>query len=194
MKKALLLVCILAISVVTTACINNFAVQELNSKAMTFMDEGNYQEAIERLKSSIDLDDSIFESHYNLAVAYTKSEDYVNALNSYKKAINLKPDFADSYYSLAVAEENIASDLSSGLLTLDDNGNLQRVAPKEDEDMQQKDKKLSQDVTVYIDELLKDSIKNYNEYLAKGENLQDADEVQNHIKDLELKLNTIVKE
>ncbi len=192
MKKALLLVCILAISVVTTACINSFAVQELNSKAMTFMDQGNYQEAIERLKSSIDLDDSIFESHYNLAVAYTKSEDYVNALNSYKKAINLKPDFADSYYSLAVAEENIVSDLSSGYLTLDENGNLQKVTPNDNDT--DKELKLSPEVTAYIDELLKDSIRNYNEYLAKGIDIKDAEEVQNHIKDLELKLNTTAKE
>lgn len=192
MKKALLLVCILAISVVTTACINSFAVQELNSKAMTFMDQGNYQEAIERLKSSIDLDDSIFESHYNLAVAYTKSEDYVNALNSYKKAINLKPDFADSYYSLAVAEENIVSDLSSGYLTLDENGNLQKVTLNDNDT--DKELKLSPEVTAYIDELLKDSIRNYNEYLAKGIDIKDAEEVQNHIKDLELKLNTTAKE
>ena len=190
MKKALLLVCILAISVITTACINSFAVQELNSKAMTFMEQGNYSEAIERLKSSIDLDDSIFESHYNLAVAYTKSEDYVNALNSYKKAISLKPDFADSYYSLAVAEENIAADLTAGILTIDDNGNLQKT----NEEVSEKQEKLPENVSAYVDELIADSIKNYNEYLAKAENATDTDDVQNHIKDLELKLNAPVKE
>ena len=95
MKKALLLVCILSISVITTACINNLAVQELNNKAAVFMEKGNYAEAIERLKSSIDLDDTLFESHYNLAIAYTKNGDYVNAVNSYHNAIKLKPDFAD---------------------------------------------------------------------------------------------------
>ena len=87
MKKALLLVCILSISVITTACINNLAVQELNNKAAVFMEKGNYAEAIERLKSSIDLDDTLFESHYNLAIAYTKNGDYVNAVNSYHNAI-----------------------------------------------------------------------------------------------------------
>ena len=75
MKKALLLVSILFISVISTACINNFAVQELNNKAKGFMDKGDYQAAIERLKSSIDLDGSVFETRYNLAVAYTKAED-----------------------------------------------------------------------------------------------------------------------
>ena len=188
MREALLLVSILAISVVTTACINSFAVQELNNKAMTFMEQGNYPEAIERLKSSIDLDDSIFESHYNLAVAYTKSEDYVNALNAYKKAIALKPDFADSYYSLAVAEENIASDLNAGAIKLDENGNLQKV--KSDSDNEEvKAPKLTEAETAYVDELLKDSISNYNEYLEKSPQAKDFEDVQNHVKELELKLN-----
>ena len=63
------------------------------------MEQGDYPAAIERLKSSVDLDDSIFESHYNLAVAYTKAEDYINAMKSYQKAITLKPDFAQiSFY------------------------------------------------------------------------------------------------
>lgn len=187
MRKALLLVSILAISVVTTACINSFAVQELNNKAMTFMEQGNYPEAIERLKSSIDLDDSIFESHYNLAVAYTKSEDYVNALNAYKKAIALKPDFADSYYSLAVAEENIASDLNAGILKLDENGNLQKG--KKDDPDEVSAPKLTEAESAYVDELLKDSIANYNEYLEKSPQAKDSEDVQNHVKELELKLN-----
>ena len=62
MKKAFLLAVILFISVVSTACINNFAVQELNNKAKDFMDKGDYASAIERLKSSVDLDGSIFET------------------------------------------------------------------------------------------------------------------------------------
>ena len=37
MKKAFLLASILFISVISTACINNFAVQELNNKAKEFM-------------------------------------------------------------------------------------------------------------------------------------------------------------
>ncbi len=187
MKKTILLVCVLSISVITTACINSFAVQELNNKAMNFMDQGNYEEAIERLKSSIDLDESVFESHYNLAVAYTKAEDYVKALDAYKKAISLKPDFADSYYSLAVAEENIAADLNAGILLVDDNGNLKK-AEKQDGDEEFGEVNLSESTKVYLDNILKDSIKNYNIYLEKSPDTPDAEEVQSHIKDLELKI------
>ena len=51
------------------------------------MDKGDYVSAIERLKSSIDLDGTVFETQYNLAVAYTKAEDYSNAIKTYNDAI-----------------------------------------------------------------------------------------------------------
>ena len=194
MKKAFLLLCILAISVITTACINNFAVQELNTKAMKLMDQGNYEEAIERLKSSVDLDESIFESHYNLAVAYTKTEDYANAMKSYQKAISLKPEFADSYYSLAVAEENLASDIKAGVLILDDDGELKKVEYDEKSDVDNSEGStvvLTDAENLYIKNLLKDAVKNYNLYLSKAEKADDIDEVKKHIESLEAKIDPV---
>ena len=194
MKKAFLLVCILTISVITTACINNLAVQELNTKAMKFMEQGDYNAAIERLKSSVDLDDSIFESHYNLAVAYTKTEDYVNAMKSYQKAITIKPEFADSYYSLAVAEENLATDLKSGALVLDDDCELKKIEYKDtdEEDVSSAGNVVLTDAEkVYIKTLLKDAVKNYNLYLSKTENADDVDEVKKHIAYLEEKIDPV---
>lgn len=193
MKKAFLLVCILSISVITTACINNFAVQELNTKAMSFIEEGNYQEAIERLKSSVDLDDSVFESHYNLAVAYTKSEDYPNAIKSYQKAISLKPDFADSYYSLAVAEENLAIDLTAGILALDEN-NVPIKVERDVETEEDSTPVLSEQDNLYIKDLYADAVKNYNLYLSKAETVEDIDDVKKHIADLEAKIADSKKE
>ena len=90
MKKTLLIVSVLLVAVVSTACINNFAVRDLNNKAQSYMQKGDYAQAIERLKSSIDLDPTIYETHYNLAVAYTKAEDYLNAAEEYKKALEIK--------------------------------------------------------------------------------------------------------
>ena len=190
MKKALLLVCILTISVITTACINNFAIQELNSKAMTYMEQGNYAEAIERLKSSVDLDGSVFESHYNLAVAYTKAEDYINAMKSYQKAISLNPDYAECYYSLAVAEENLASDLESGILFLDENGELKQTQEDNlyDDDDRSKDAKLTDAEKTYINDLRADAIKNYKEYLNKGKDIEDSVEVNEEINKLQDKI------
>ena len=59
MKRVLLVAGVLFISVVSTACINNFAVQELNTRAKEFIENGDYVSAVERLKSSIDLDSSV---------------------------------------------------------------------------------------------------------------------------------------
>ena len=134
MKKAFLLASILFISVISTACINNFAVQELNNKAKTFMDNGDYASAIERLKSSVDLDGSIFETQYNLAVAYTKAEDYPNAIKTYGDAIKLNPDFADAYYSLAVCEENLAKDIIAGRVKVNDDDSIEKVDETEIDD------------------------------------------------------------
>ena len=69
MKKIILLITVLFVSVISTACINNLAVQELNSKAQEYMEAGDIEKAICRLRSSIDLDANVFESHYNLGVA-----------------------------------------------------------------------------------------------------------------------------
>ena len=186
MKKALLLVCVLTISVITTACINKFAVQELNNKAMTYMEKGDYEEAIHRLKSGIDLDDSIFETHYNLAVAYTKTENYPKALDSYKKALALNPDCADCYYSIAVTEENIITDIKSGELVLDENDNLVKKTSKDDDenDTDESEVKLSQKDSEYVLELAQDALKNYNTYLEKSENIDNEEDIKDHIEDL----------
>ena len=182
MKKALLLVSILFISVVSTACINKFAVQELNNKAKSYIEQGDYENAIERLKSSADLDGSVFETHYNLAVAYTQAEDYQNAINSFRKAIELNPEFSDAYYSLAVAEEDFSIDLAKGVLTIDENGAVVRV---DEETLQKQDKiTLSDTAKQMINDLLSDAVNNYNLYLEKGQNLQDGDEVRQKIQKL----------
>lgn len=181
MRKALLLLSILFVSVISTACINNFAVQELNSKAKIYLEEGDYKAAIERLKSSIDLDDTIFETHYNLAVAYTQAEDYANAMEAYKKAIELNPDMADIYYSLAVAEGNLAIDLHNGAVRIDEDGSL--YTP-ENNDLDEDEFKADEVVENYISDLNADAVKNYEIYLEKAPASPDAAEVKKKINEL----------
>ncbi len=181
MKKALLFVSVLFISVMTTACINNFAVQELNTKAKLYLEQGDYAAAIERLKSSIDLDDSNFETHYNLGVAYTQLEDYPNAIKQYQEAIELNDKHADIYYSLAVAEENLAIDLESGAVIVDENGILHQ---NKDEQTSLKDKNLSKDVLELIKFYNLDAAKNYETYLEVSPNASDLDDVRTKINQL----------
>ena len=129
MKKVVLIASILFVAVASTACINNLAVQDLNNKAKAYADKGDYVQAIERLKSSIDLDPSVFETHYNLAIVYTQAQDYINAVEEYKKVIEMKPDNADSYYSLATAENNLAVDMQQGQVRMNMDNTL--LTPKD---------------------------------------------------------------
>lgn len=177
MKKAFLLASVLFISVISTACINNFAVQELNNKAKTFMEKGDYVSAIERLKSSIDLDGSIFETHYNLAVAYTNAEDYLNAVKSYKDAIKLNPDFADAYYSLAVCEENLAKDIISGELLVNEDWSIIKV---QDDKKSELDKNAKEVLISYLN----DSVADYEIYLDKAQEPEDVQDELNELKNL----------
>lgn len=186
MKKAFLLATILFISVISTACINNFAVQELNNKAQDFMEKGDYASAIERLKSSVDLDGSIFETQYNLAVAYTKAEDYANAIKTYNDAIKLNPDFPDAYYSLAVCEENLAKDIIAGNVKVNDDDSIEKVELSDDEDI--KEIKLSENASKMVTTLLNNSISDYQIYLDKDGSVDDRKYVEDKIKELQMLL------
>ena len=187
MKKAFLLASILFVSVISTACINNFAVQELNNKAKEFMDKGDYVSAIERLKSSVDLDGSVFETQYNLAVAYTKAEDYLNAIDTYNVAIKLNPDFEDSYYSRAVCEENLVKDIISGYLKVNDEGVIEKVEQvNDDADLSEQSKNSLSDSDIkMLTNLLNDAISDYGIYLDKVGTIDDKTYVENKIKELE---------
>ena len=184
MKKAFLLASILFISVISTACINNFAVQELNNKAKDFMDKGDYVSAIERLKSSVDLDGSVFETQYNLAVAYTKAEDYSNAVKTYAAAIKLNPDFADAYYSLAVCEENLAKDIISGAVKVNDDGTIEKVEEIDNEAEEVK-VVLSDRAKETLGKLLNDAISDYGLYQDKSNEPDDRAFVDRKVKELQ---------
>lgn len=187
MKKAFLLASILFISVISTACINNFAVQELNNKAKDFMDKGDYVSAIERLKSSIDLDGTVFETQYNLAVAYTKAEDYSNAIKTYNDAIKLNPNFPDAYYSLAVCEENLAKDIIAGEVIVNDDDSVTKAEDSDEEDISDK-KELSENDKKMLTTLLNNAISDYMIYQDKNPTSDDKTYVENKVKELQMLL------
>lgn len=178
MKKAFLLVVILFISVISTACINNLAVQELNNKAKNYLDKGDFENAISRLKSSIDLDSTIFETHYNLGIAYTQAEKYPEAVETFQNAIELKPDFADTYYSLAVAQENYAKGIIDG--TIKEKGKSEEKKASETSD-KIKQKTLTKEEKEQVTKLLSDSIASYTNYLEKGKEITDKQDVEEKI-------------
>lgn len=183
MKKTLLIVSILLVAVVTTACINNFAVRDLNNKAAVYMQKGDYVQAIERLKSSLDLDPSVFETHYNLAIAYTNNEDYINAIGEYEKALEIKPDFSDIYYSLATAQNNLYVDMGKGKIRLNP-ANDSLYAVKDEEMTEEEPYKLTQKETEVSEQIKTSAIENYKKYLEMNPSSEDKEAVEKQIENL----------
>lgn len=178
MKKVVLLITVLFVSVISTACINNLAVQELNNKAKQYMANGEPEKAICRLRSSIDLDTSIFETHYNLGVALLEVKEYKDAIESFNNAIKLKPEFADSYYSLAIAYENQAD----SIINKDDSKEDASDDQEEDKTIEEKE---NQELTVNekteIVENYNHAIENYNKYLAKNPKAEEKAKIESQI-------------
>lgn len=173
MKKIVLLITILFVSVLTTACINNLAVQELNNKAKEYMNNGDSETAICRLKSSLDLDSNMYETHYNLAVAYIAAKKDKEAIESLKTVLKLNPEFVDAYYSLGVANEEEAFDII--------NGTPEDMKSEAEQPAQVVKKKLTEADNKLICDKLTEAIENYNEYLTKKADAQDKDKVNERI-------------
>ena len=191
MKKVFLLITVLFVSVISTACINNLAVQELNNKAKEYMANGEIEKAICRLRSSIDLDTSIFETHYNLGVALIENKEYKEAQSALEEAIKLKPDFADSYYSLAMALEYQADDIINGTTEEDGAKNNDDTDAEETAKASQKAQEkiqLSETEKNQIVGLLNSAVENYNKYLSQKPDAQDKAKVEEQIRYLNTKL------
>ncbi len=167
MKKILLLCTILMVSVMTTACINNLAIKELNNKAESYLNNGDTETAICRLKSSLDLDNEIYQTHYNLAVAYNTIGNYAGAIEEANKVLELKPELSDAYYIIAVAKEAVAYKV------LDDAASAS--AP-------------SVDAISEFNSKAQESIDTYNKYLVKVPNSSDSEKINGKIDELNQKI------
>lgn len=171
MRKVLLLFTILFVSVMTTACINNLAIQELNNKAAAYMDKGDTETAICRLKSSLDLDDEIFQTHYNLAVAYNSIGNFTGSVEESKKVIELKPDFAQAYYTLGIAKEELA---------------YQVINKEPDENGEYSE--LTLDELSNFNNNAQEAIDAYNEFLVKKVDAEETAQINSKIAELNSKI------
>jgi len=176
MKKALLIASILFVAVISTACINNIAVQELNNKASEYMQKGDYESAMNRLQASLDLDNTMYQTYYNLGVAAIGANKYDIAVQALEDGIKIKPDFYDFYYSLGVAQIGFADDIYEKAET-------EETASLDSE----KDKaEINRDITdtdkENVIELKKSAITNLEKYLANVPDAQEKESIEEMIK------------
>ena len=178
MRKLTLFLAILFVSVLCSACINNIAIQELNNKAQEFMQKGDFQSAISRLESSVDLDGTVFETRYNLGVAYISAQEFKKAQEQLNEAIKIKPDFADSYYSLAVAQESDALKILED--DEDDETNVE-VEVVEDNDEFSNLKNISEEEAKQLVDMLSNAVNSYKKYLELKPDTNDKSDVEAQI-------------
>ena len=181
MKKAIFILTILFVAVISTACINNMAIQELNSAAKDFMEKGDYNSAIERLESSLVLDDSVYETHYNLGVAYINAKQYEKATDELSKAIKINPKYANTYYTLAIAQENLADSLIESRSEVNETYENGRKVSNQTDIYQN----LPEGVKERMIELYLSSITNYKIYISTINSSSKTEEVSAHLEDVE---------
>ncbi len=183
MRKLTLFLAILFVSVLCSACINNIAIQELNNKAQEFMQKGDFQSAISRLESSVDLDGTVFETRYNLGVAYISAQEFKKAQEQLKEAIKIKPDFADSYYSLAVAQESDALKILE--VEENDDSNVEVEVVSDDDNEFSDLKNITGEEASQLVNMLSDAVSSYKKYLQLKPDTNDRDDVEAQISYLE---------
>ena len=161
MKKALMIVSILFVAVISTACINNIAVQELNNKASQYMQNGDYESAISRLQASIDLDSTMYQTYYNLGVAAINANRYELAVDSLNKGLKINPDFNDFYYSLGIAQIGYADQI------MDESYITEEAKANADDGTVEIKRTITDDDKAKAVELRQEAINNLNKYLEK---------------------------
>jgi len=179
MKKALMIASILIVAVISTACINNIAVQELNNKAAEYMQKGDYEAAMSRLQASLDLDASMYQTYYNLGVAAINANKFDVAIDALGKGIKINPEFNDFYYSLGVAQIGKADELTEAAEP-DDEGDADLVTGKAKlkREISRADRALAID-------LKKDAIDNLRKYLRTANDDKNKADIEEMIKQSE---------
>ncbi len=173
MRKLILFSLLLFIGVFCSACINSFAVYELNEKAVKLMEDGETQGAISRWESSVDLDPNVYETRYNLANAYVNLNQCDKALLHAKAAQELSKKEPMANYMLAVSYDCAANQL---IETKNENG---ETVKKEFKTKEEQDKVMAE----YID-YLENAMKNYDAYVTQMHNAEDSDSIVKKVNEL----------
>ena len=180
MKKALMIVSVLIVAVISTACINNMAVQELNNKAAEYMQKGDYESAMNRLQASLDLDSTMYETYYNLGIAAINAQKYDKAIEALEGGIKVKADFADFYYSLGIAQNSFADEILDN--DSDEVSDTERNAEINKADDTQKE--ISAEDKAKVDELKKQALDNLKKYYSMNPDAKDKEAVESLIAEI----------
>ena len=167
MKKLVLFLILLFIAVFTSACVNTYAVKQLNDIAIEYLDAGDMKSAISRLEASIDLDPSIYESRYNLAVAYYRIGECGKALENIKEAQKLKKEDEPAvYYTIGLVDNCLANQIYEKINEKGEKEKIKYNSPEEESKM----------AKLYV-EYLTEANENFDKYTQIQPNATDTKNV-----------------
>ncbi len=186
MKKLILFMLLLFVGVFTSACVNTYAVKQLNDIAIEYLNAGDVPSAIARLEASVDLDANIYESRYNLAAAYLRIDKCDKALENIKAAQQLRKDEEPIvYYTIAVADSCLANQLYE-----------KKNEKGEKEEIKYEDAVQSSKAAQKYIEYLTEAIENFDKYTELQPNAEDTKEIlariQSYKEDIEAKKALII--
>lgn len=148
--------------------ISNPAIEKLNLKAKTLLDNGDVDGAISRLESINDLNPDYYQTHYNLAIAYYQKQVFDKAIKELNTAITLNKNFPDAYYTLAIVYEDSA-------LSLEQKGKLSKTEKQS------------------VLELYKNSVYNYDIYANSSNSSPDKQTAIQKANELNQKINELLQ-
>lgn len=180
MRNRFSLLIIFASLIMFSGCeenLSNLDIQKLNGKAQVYMEQGDYDKAIARLESVIDLNDTLYQPYYNLGIAYNEKKDYEKSIEAFDKAIKLKPDFSDAYYARSVSYESAAFEIING----------EDADDKDEQEVEvdNKQQELTIEQKALVSEYLEKSKADLNKYIEILKTPNDAPEVKERILQLE---------
>ncbi len=178
MRHLSYIIALLIVSVLTTACINNLAVQKLNDNAKSYIEKGDTESAICRLKSSLELDNQMYETHYNLGIAYLTAKMYDKAQEEFKATIELNPGLDVAYYSYAIALEEEAIALEKPPVTDEDKAEGKAEQPQE----------LSVEQKALIVQKLNEAIQMYDGFVQRTKSTKEQEEIKQRIESIQNKV------
>ena len=141
------------------------------------MQKGDYESAINRLESSLDLDSTMYQTYYNLGIASINAKKYEKAIDAFERGIKVKSDFADFYYSLGVAQIEFADEIKENA----ENSEEDDTNAKEDDNVKII---VKEDLSKTI-ELKQNAILNLNKYLEMVPDTKDRESIEEMIKQSE---------
>ena len=75
---------------------------ELEKQADELRGEGKYQEAIEKLKAALEIDENFVRGHLGLSVLYHHAQDYEKSCHHGEKAVEIEPGDTFNLSALSV--------------------------------------------------------------------------------------------